>query len=135
MPDWLIESKYVYENLLYINSHLFQYKKDLQAIFDALPATERNALLGVKGHSDPPSRAQPLVSASSSEVLSVVNNAPENQLSEMTTNSGGDENQMTPHKPGRSRAAVDPGKATEKAAKVSLSRSAEIMADYILDPF
>lgn len=113
----------------FINSHLFQYKNDLQAIFDALPASERNALLGVKGHSDLPSKAQPLVSASSSEVLSVVDNAPENQLSERTTNSGGDENQMTPHKPGRSRAAVDPEKAIEKAAKVSLSISTNIMAD------
>ena len=114
---------------------MFQYKKDLQAIFDALPVTERNALLGVKGHSDPPSRAQTLVSASSNEVLSVVDNAPGNQLSERATNSGGDENQMTPHKLGRSRAAVDPGKAIEKAAKVSSSRSANIMADYILGPF
>lgn len=135
MPDWPIESKYVYVAPLYINSHLFQYKKDLQAIFDALPATERNALLGVKGHSDPSSKAQPLVSATSNEVLSVVDNAPENQLSERTTNSGGDENQMTPHKPGRSSVAVDLGKAIEKAAKVSLSRSAHIMADYFLDLF
>jgi len=61
MPDWPIESKHVYENLLYINSHLFRYKKDLQAIFDSLPANERNALLGVNDHSDPPSEAQPLV--------------------------------------------------------------------------
>ena len=117
MPDWPIESRYVHENMLSINSHLFQYKNDLQAIFDALPASERNALLGVKGHSDPASKAQPLASTSSNEVLSVVDNAPENQLSERTTNSGGEENQVTPHKPGRSRAAVDPGKAIEKAVK------------------
>ena len=59
-------------------------------------------------------------------------NAPENQLSEWTTSSGGDENQMTPHKPGRSRAAVDPAKAIEKAAKVSLTLSANAVVDYIL---
>jgi len=62
-------------------------------------------------------------------------NAPENQLFERTTNSGGDENQMTPHKPGRSRAAVDPAKAFGKAAKVSLSISANAVADYILGAF
>jgi len=131
MPDLPIESKYVYENRLYMNSHLFQYKRYLQAIFDALPASERNALLGVKGHSDPPSKAQPLVSESSNEVLSVVDNAPENQLSERI-NSGGDENQLTPHKPGRPRAAVDPARAIEKAAKVSLTISANAMADCII---
>ena len=114
---------------------MFQYKNDLQAIFDALPTSERNALLGVKGLSDSPSKAQPLVSAPSNEVLSVVDNAPENQLSERTTNSGGDENQMTPHKPGRSRAAVDPVKAIEQAAKVSLTISANAVADCILNTF
>ena len=114
-----------------MNSHLFQYKRYLQAIFDALPASERNALLGVKGHSDPPSKAQPLVSESSNEVLSVMDNAPENQPSERT-NSGGDENHMTPHKPGRPRAAVDPARAIEKAAKVSLTISANAMADCII---
>ena len=62
-------------------------------------------------------------------------NAPEIQLSERTTNSGGDENQMTPHKPDRSRAAVDPAKAIEKAAKVSLSISANAVADYTLGAF
>ena len=134
MPDWPIESKYVYEHRLYINSQLFQYKKDLQAIFDALPASERNALLGVKDHLDPPSKAQPLVSESSNEVLSVMDNAPENQLSERTTNSGGDENRITPHKPGRPRAAVDPARAIEKAARVSLTISANAMADCIM-PF
>jgi len=72
MPDWPIESTYVHENLLYINSHLFQYKRDLQAIFDALLASDRNALLGVKGHSDPTSTAQPLVLESLNEVLSVI---------------------------------------------------------------
>ena len=125
----------VHENLLYINSHLFQYKRDLQAIFDALPVSDRNALLGVKGHSDPPSTAQPLVSESSNEVLSVMDISPENQLSESTRNSGGDETQMTPHKPGRSRTAIDPGKAVEKAIKVSLSISANAMLDYILRTF
>jgi hypothetical protein len=118
MPDWPIESKCVNETLLYINSHLFQYKNDLQAIFDAHPTSERNALLGVKDFSDTPPKSQPLVSAPSNEVLSVVDNAPENQLSERTTNSGGEENQMTPRKAGRPRAAVDSGKAIEKAAKV-----------------
>ena len=135
MPDWLIESKCVNELLLYINSHLFQYKNDLQAIFDALPTSERNALLGVKGLSDTPSKSQPSVPAPSNEVLSVVDNAPENQLSERTTNSGGEENQMTPRKPGRPRAAVDSGKAIEKAAKVRLTISAYIVADDILGPF
>ena len=48
-----------------------------------------------------------------------MNDAPESQLSEKTTNPGGDENQMSVNKPGRPRAAVDPCKAVEKAAKVS----------------
>jgi len=51
------------------------------------------------------------------------------------TNSGGDENQMTPHKPGRSRAAVDPAKAIERAAKVRLTLSANAALDYILGTF
>jgi chromatin assembly factor 1 subunit A len=113
--------------IFYINSHQFQYKKDLQAIFDALPTSERNALLGVKGHSASPSKTQPLACASSNEVLSVVDGASENQLSERTTNSGGDENQTIVNKSGRPRAAVDPAKAVEKAAKVGLSISANIM--------
>jgi hypothetical protein len=35
-------------------------------------------------------------------------------------NPGGDENQMASRKPGRPKAAVDPEKAVEKAAKVWL---------------
>jgi len=62
-------------------------------------------------------------------------NAPENELFERTTNSGGDENQMTLHKPGRSRVAVDPAKAIEKAAKVSSTISANAVVDYILGSF
>jgi chromatin assembly factor 1 subunit A len=115
--------------IFYINSHQFQYKKDLQAIFDAFPASERNALLGVKGHSASPSKTQPLACASSNEVLSAVDGASENQLSERTTNSGGDENQTIVNKSGRPRSAVDPAKAVEKAAKVGLSISANIMTD------
>ena len=64
-----------------------------------------------------------------------MDNAPENHLSERTTNSGGDENQMTLHKPGRSRAAVDSRKAVEKAAKVSLSISANVRVGYVLHHF
>ena len=75
-------------------------------------------MLGVKGHAASPAKTQPLVSSSSNEVPSVANDAPENQLSEKTTNPGGDENQMTVNKSGRPRAAVDPEKAIEKAAKV-----------------
>ena len=67
-------------------------------------------------------------------MLSVVDDASENQLSE-TTNPGGDENQMVVHKPGRSRAAVDPEKAVEKAAKVGLSISSKLMADYLPHSF
>lgn len=85
-------------------------------MFDALPASERNALLGVKG-SISPSKPQPIVCASSNEANSTVVDASDDQLSEMTTNPGGDKNQMTPRKPGRARAAIDPG----KVAKVGLS--------------
>jgi len=42
---------------------------------------------------------------------------------------------MTPHKPSRSRVAVDPAKAIENAAKVSLSISANTVFDYILGAF
>jgi hypothetical protein len=75
-------------------------------------------MLGVKNHSASPSKTQPVVCTSSNGVPPAVNDAPESQFPEKTTNPGGDENQMTVSKPGRPRAAVDPGKAVEKAAKV-----------------
>lgn len=106
--------------MLRINSQLFQYKKDLQAIFEALPDGERNTLLGVKGHSASPSKVQPLTSVSSNEATSAVVDAPGDQLAERTTNHSGDENRTIP-KAGRPKAAVDSGKAVEKAAKVGLS--------------
>ncbi|KAI0003285.1 hypothetical protein BJV74DRAFT_943985 [Russula compacta] len=94
-----------------------QYKKDLQTMFDALPASESNALLGVKG-SISPSKPQPLVCASSNEANSIVVDASDDQLSERTTNPGGDENQMTPRKPGRARAAIDPGKVAKEKERI-----------------
>jgi hypothetical protein len=100
---------------------MFQYKKDLQAIFEALPDGERNTLLGVKSYSASPSKVQPLTCVSSNEATSIVVDAPEGQLPEKTTNHGGDENRTTIPKAGRPKAAVDPGKAVEKAAKVGLS--------------
>lgn len=103
-----------------INSRLFQYKKDLQTIFEALPDGERNTLLGMKGHATSPSKVQPLTSVSSNEATSAVVDAPGGQLAERTTNRGGDENR-TILKASRPKAAVDPGKAVEKAAKVGLS--------------
>jgi len=47
--------------------------------------------------------------------------APDDQPPERMTNHGGDENRTTISKAGRPKAAVDPGKAVEKAAKVGLS--------------
>ena len=99
---------------------MFQYKKDLQAIFEALPDGERNTLLGVKGHSASPSKVQPLTCVSSNEATSAVVDALDDQMPERMTNHGGDENRTIP-KTGRPMAAVDPGKAVEKAAKVGLS--------------
>ena len=99
---------------------MLQYKKDLQAIFEALPDGERNTLLGVKGHSASPSKVQPLTCVSSNEATSAVVDAPDDQMPEKTTNHGGDENRTAIPKTGRSKAAVDPGKAVEKAAKVGL---------------
>jgi len=98
---------------------MFQSKKDLQAMLDALPATERNALLGVKGHSTSPSKLKHMVSSSSNEAIPIVVDASDDHVSERTTNSGGDEKQTAPRKPGRPKTAVDPGKAVEKAEKVS----------------
>jgi hypothetical protein len=103
-----------------VNSQSFQYKKDLQAIFEALPDAERYTLLGVKGHSASPSKIQPLTSVSSNEATSAVVDAPGGQLAERTTNHDGDENRTIP-KAGRLKAAIDPGKTVEKAAKVGLS--------------
>jgi hypothetical protein len=100
---------------------LFQYKKDLQAIFDSLPDGERNTLLGVKGHLASPSKVQPLTCVSSNEATSAVVDAPDDQMPERTTNHGGDENGTTIPKTGRTKAAADPGKAVEKAAKVGLA--------------
>jgi hypothetical protein len=99
---------------------LFQYKKDLQAIFEALPDSERNTLLGVKCHSASPSKVQPLTCVSSNEATSAVVDPPGGQLAERTVNHGGDENR-TITKADRPKAAIDPGKAVEKAAKVGLS--------------
>jgi hypothetical protein len=99
-------------------------------MFEALPAGERNTLLGVKGLSALPSKAQPLGCASSNEAASAVAGASADQLSERVTNPDGDENQMASRKPGRPRAAVDSGKAVEKkAAKVGLSIFFILMAD------
>jgi len=47
--------------------------------------------------------------------------APDDQLLERTTNHGGDENRTTTPNTDHPKAAVDPGKAVEKAAKVGLS--------------
>lgn len=94
-----------------------QYKKDLQTIFEALPDGEKNTLLGLKGHLASPPKAQPLARVSSNEATSAVVDAPDDQLSERTTNHGSDENRMAIPKAGRPKAAVDPGKAVEKAAK------------------
>ena len=90
-------------------------------MFEALPTGERNTLLGVKGHPSSLSKVQPLGCASSNEAASAVIAVSDDQPSERTTNPGGEENQKASRKPGRSRAAADPGKAVEKAVKVGLS--------------
>ena len=74
----------------------------------------------MKGHLSSPSKAQPLGCTSSNEAASAVVDASDGQLSERMMNPGGDENQMASRKPGRPKAAVDPEKAVEKAAKVWL---------------
>ncbi|KAH9028140.1 chromatin assembly factor 1 subunit A-domain-containing protein [Lactarius pseudohatsudake] len=97
-----------------------QYKKDLQAMFDALPVNERNALLGVKGLATSPSKSQPLLRASSNEaspIAGTVGSAPDDKPPEKTVNVAGDENQMAARKTGRAKTAIDPEKAVEKAAK------------------
>ncbi|KAH9171528.1 hypothetical protein EDB89DRAFT_2243493 [Lactarius sanguifluus] len=97
-----------------------QHKKDLQAMFDALPVNERNALLGVKGLATSPSKSQPLLRASSNEaspITGTVGSAPDDKPSEKTVNAAGDENQMAARKTGRAKTTIDPEKAVEKAAK------------------
>jgi chromatin assembly factor 1 subunit A len=109
--------------LLHAHSDWFQYKKDLQAMFDALPVNERNALLGVKGLSASPSKSQPVIRASSndaSSIVEIVDNASDDKLSEMSVNAAGDESQMAARKTGRAKTTIDPEKAVEKAAKVSV---------------
>ncbi len=59
--------------------------------------------------------------------------ASDGQLSEMITNPGGDENRMVVPKAGRAKAAVDPGKAVEKAAKVGSSISTTIPYSLFLE--
>jgi hypothetical protein len=59
----------------------------------------------------------------------VVVNTSDIQLSEKATNPGGEENQKASRKPGRPRAAADPGKADEKVAKVGSSICTILMAD------
>lgn len=58
--------------------------------------------------------------------------APNDQLRERTMVHCGDENRTTLPKAGRPKAAVDPGKAVEKAAKVGLSISTLITIAYPL---
>ncbi|KAI0253932.1 chromatin assembly factor 1 subunit A-domain-containing protein [Lactifluus subvellereus] len=60
---------------------------------------------------------QPLLSASSNEALSVVVDASHDNLSEGAASAGGDENQMVVRKAGRSKGAINPERATERAAK------------------
>ncbi|KAF8270368.1 hypothetical protein EI94DRAFT_1723062 [Lactarius quietus] len=99
-----------------------QYKRDLQAMFDALPVNERNALLGVKGLTTSPSKSQPLLRASSndaSSIVEIVDNASDDKQPEMTVNAAGDENQMATRKAGRPKTTTDPEKAVEKAAKAA----------------
>jgi hypothetical protein len=90
-------------------------------IFEALPDGERNTLFGVKGHLASPSKVQPLTCVSSNGATSAVVDALDHPLPERTTSHGSDENRTTMLKAGRPKAAVDPGKAVEKAAKVGLS--------------
>ena len=52
--------------------------------------------------------------------MEIVDNAPDVKQSEMLVNAAGDENQMTARKAGRAKTTIDPEKAVEKAAKVSL---------------
>jgi hypothetical protein len=59
----------------------------------------------------------------------VVVNTSDIQLSERATNLGGEENQKASRKPGRPRAAADPGKADEKVAKVGSSTCNILVAD------
>ena len=51
--------------------------------------------------------------------MEIVDNAPDVKPSEIL-NAAGDENQMIARKAGRAKTAIDPEKAVEKAAKVSL---------------
>ena len=52
--------------------------------------------------------------------MEIVDNAPDVKQSEMLVNAAGDENQVIARKAGRAKTAIDPEKAVEKAAKVSL---------------
>ena len=91
-------------------------------MFDALPVTERNALLGVKGLATSPSKSQPLLRASSNEaspIAGTMSNASDDKPPERTANAAGDENHMASPKTGRARTTIDPEKAVEKAVKVS----------------
>ena len=51
--------------------------------------------------------------------MEIVDNTPDVKPSEIL-NAAGDENQMIARKAGRAKTAIDPEKAVEKAAKVSL---------------
>jgi chromatin assembly factor 1 subunit A len=94
-------------------------------IFDALPTNERNVLLGVKA----PSKPQPC--PSSNETLSVVAAASRDNPSEGARSAGNDENQMMVREAGRSKGAANPERATERAAKVGLFSSANMMVDCV----
>ncbi|TFY78564.1 hypothetical protein EWM64_g5445 [Hericium alpestre] len=94
-----------------------QGKKDLQALFDALPESERDAVLGVKaGTKTAQSKLQPLVRAPSNDAKSRPPSTSPAKPRGETADAGENENDAAQKANGRKK-AVDPEKAAERAAK------------------
>jgi len=93
-------------------------------------------LLGVKGLANSTSKSQPLLQASSDEapaVIEILGSSSDDKLPEKTPNAAGNENQLTPRKPGRAKAAIDPEKAVEKAARVCFIAHTNSMANCLIN--
>ncbi|KAI0262931.1 chromatin assembly factor 1 subunit A-domain-containing protein [Gloeopeniophorella convolvens] len=127
-----------------------QYKKDLQAIFDALPAAERNTLLGMKDSATTtPAKPQPLHRASSNDATPTRNDVSGDKPLDKAAAAGSGENPGSARKPGRPKAPVDPERAAkekerldkkaakaekEKKEKEAQEKARSIMANFFGKP-
>ena len=84
----------------------------------------------MKGCLTSPTKPQPLLCASSNETFPAAAAASDD--TEGTLGAGGDENQMIARKASRSKGAVNPERALERAAKVGWFSFTDIMTVFLI---